>query len=163
MMKNVMTLTLFLMLVVSLASASGVYRNLPVAVAPGEVFDVTLDVQIDNDERFYLFEEIPPETFVVQENSPVFVDKAGHLKEAVFQGVKSRQITYQVQAPMTEGEYMFGGEYSIEGMNGVIPIEGASSITVKNSAFSWLGIIAVALILIVAGEALYLLHKRSKK
>jgi hypothetical protein len=97
------------------------------SVAPGEIFEVSLDIRLSEDQKYYLFEESVPEGFVVLDD----VANNNKIRIAEIQNAESSVFVYRVEAPSEVGTYVFSGEYGMELVNGTRNIEGEDTIIVR--------------------------------
>jgi hypothetical protein len=80
------------------------------------LLEVTLNVVIDKDQKFYILEETPPKEWKVIDSGGMILDTEGILKVVVMSGAKNTTYTYILEVPHELGEYRFDGVYQIEGM-----------------------------------------------
>ncbi|MFP4111529.1 MAG: hypothetical protein ACLFPQ_03170 [Candidatus Woesearchaeota archaeon] len=134
-MKFKIVFALFLLLIVALGCdqvsdnyvdvSSGVIRTFPDEVSAGEIFTVTLDIRLTEEQTYYLLEDMIPNGF-----SLVDSDK-NKVKLIEIQNAESTIEEYSVTAPEEPGTYSFSGEYAVEGMADPEAIMGKTSIVVN--------------------------------
>ena len=112
--KNVFTIFSVILAVLILSSigyASTVTRSFSTPVEPGNTVDVTLTVDIEGTEGFYIIDEIYPEGFTIADPTTANTDTTGHLKWFITSGIADTTFTYRLSAPSTEDTYLFDGTY----------------------------------------------------
>jgi len=109
-------------------ATAGVTREIPDTVAAGAEATIKLDVELEDGQTYYLFEEKVPMEFEVLDGEP---DSNNVLKHIVIQDADSEVIEYRVKAPAEPGTYTWSGEYAVDGMKDPAAIMGDTTITVQ--------------------------------
>jgi hypothetical protein len=100
------------------AIASSVTRSFSSSVLnPGEVLNVTLDINIVGGETYYLIDEIYPSTswIVTNNGGGDEITNPPHIFWTVLSGATSTSYTYSMTVPDQPGTHTFSGEYAFEG------------------------------------------------
>jgi len=155
--KTLLPFALAILLLLPMVSAAGVTRILsPPVIVPGGTVTVTLSVDVSGAADYYVIDEIYPSGFTVIDSGPGSIQHSGHWKYLVIEDAQNTQLSYTLQAPSTEGEYSFSGEYMFGGMESTVPISGQSKIYVNSSATDMTGGLLVLLVTVVAVIAIVL-------
>lgn len=101
---------------------NGVTRDIQVS---GDEITVTLHIELNEDQSYYLFDEIVPEGLEVLDKE---TDSANHLKEIIIEDAVSSKYTYKIKG--APGQYTFKGEYALDGMAEPAEIMGDTSLTI---------------------------------
>jgi hypothetical protein len=110
------------------STGSGITRIVSESfVGIGEEFEVTLNIVLDDDQTYYVFEEHVPEGFVIV-SPETNID--GQFRVAEIQDAKSNKFVYVLRAPEVAGTYDFSGEYGIEGDEAIKSISGDMQVVV---------------------------------
>ena len=135
----------------------------PQYINPNDIVTVTLAVDVNAGERYYVIEEKPPVGWEVTDAGELVKDNNGNLKKVQLENAADRTYTYTMKAPSTEGDYYFSGIYQTEGMADADSISGIKQVSISGPV-AWASylpavIVVIALILIIA----FYLQKRGKK
>ena len=103
------------------AAESNVCRDLPSGDQAADTpISVTLDVTVDG-AGWYLIDETIPAGLTVVNAGGASTTTPGHLKWSVSAGATDTTYTYTVKG--SAGSYTFSGEYNMQGMSTVLPID----------------------------------------
>ena len=115
------------------AHAGTVTRGLSDTTAnPSQYITVTLVVDVDSGEDFYLLDDQYPAAFILRDTGSLRDDEAGHLKMVVVSNPSDASYQYIIEAPTETGNYSFSGDYGFDGMAGTQGIAGQAGITVTD-------------------------------
>ncbi len=79
---------------------------------------VTLDVDIDEGERYFIIEEKPPSGWEILDSGELVEDSNGYLKFVQLQDATDMSFVYRLKKPATAySENEFAGIYQIDGMD----------------------------------------------
>jgi len=111
------TLLLFILLFIPLVSAGTISRSFSSqTLSPNSDLFVTLAVDVDVGETFYVIEEKPPRGWVIKDSGTGAIGVDGKLRWAEIMSAIDTTYTYILTTPAVGVDAVFDGKYMLEGM-----------------------------------------------
>ncbi len=133
-------LLFFILLFSDIVLANSITRSFNInTISPNQELEVTINVDLDENDKFYVIEEHVPNGFTVVDNNGADNTISNILVWIEFQNPGDITYKYVVKATANTGNYEFDGNYTISNPN-VKAIQGDKNIQVVNDNITTFGV-----------------------